>query len=296
MMRVREKINDGCERVQGRMLSWAFQCLMECLSEKGLRLNPWGWQWRRDPRNEGSSGGSATPGPWGSQHTLLFTIPGAAFTSRLYFTYWDPWLIKWLWGNFQDRKEKLKLGRWTSGQEGGRILWLIWDIGIMSKIQPNPTHCPWDTCHLLCLVPKLFPLFGELFILWLGAHCHTQEAENDCGWLPHLCRTGSGTWPRLHWPNTPAPASGARECRGNDLGSAVFPGWFYCKVWGQDPSQAALNLVLSICCEFLPGPRCFKLIPFLSKSSKFNLCCLQSKIEADPALCGLLAQGHLQLK
>ena len=105
--RKEKKINDESERVQGKMLSWAFQSLVECLSKKRLRLSPWGWQWRRkDPRNEGSWGGSATPGLWGSQHTLLFTIPGAAFTYGLYFTIWDPGLDKRLWGNFQAWKER----------------------------------------------------------------------------------------------------------------------------------------------------------------------------------------------
>ena len=224
-------------------------------------------------------------------HTPLYNPWGCLYLWTLFYNL-GPWAGQETLGKFPSvKKEKLKLGRWTSSQEGGciLILRLIWDTGIMSKIQPNPTHCPWDTCHLLCLVSKLFPLFRELPILWLRAHYHTQEAENVCGWLPHHVTQA----PLAKHPSPGIWSEGVQRQWPWECG---LPRLAHCKVWGHDPGQAALNLVLSICCEFLQGPRCFKLIPFLPKSSKFNLCCLQSKIEADPALCGLLAQGHFQLK
>ena len=128
------------------------------------------------------------PRPLGfTAHTPLYNPWGCLYLWTLFYNL-GPWAGQETLGKFPSvKREKLKLGRWPSGQEGGCILnlRLIWDTGIMSKIQPNPTHCPWDTCHLLCLVPKLFPLFRELPILWLRAHYHTQEAENVCGWLPH---------------------------------------------------------------------------------------------------------------
>lgn len=197
----------------------------------------------------GDSGGGKTQetkGPRGvsnsrplgvTAHAPLYNPRGCLYLWTLFYNL-GPLAGQETLGEFPSvEREKLKLGRGTSGQEGGCILWLIETQELCLRYSL--------TQHIAPGTPAIYFACYLNSSLYFGS-CPSCDSEPTI--IPkRLKMPVDGTPPLLHTVRhvTQAPLAkhpspwglepGARECRGNDLGSAVSPGWFYCKVWGLDP-------------------------------------------------------------
>lgn len=152
----------------------------------------------------------------------------------------------------------------------GDILWLIWTIGRMLKIQLGLSHYPWDSCHILWL------LSVWTSSIWGAANIETQSmlphsTSWKCPWLasppPLLLRV------KLHATEAALPdlALGTSECRGSDLGWGVLGRLVLLQSMGtwswsnipEPSSQSALRVLISL--------QVLLINSFPAKSSRINL-------------------------
>lgn len=246
------------------------------------------------PRSEKSHQGSANARLVGL--TALYIPWGCLYLLTLFDTH----RLRHMVGqrtleNFQEWKERKWNGKlnWCLF---GVILWLIWTTGRRFKTQPDPSHCPWDSCHILWL-----PSVWTPSSIWGAANLETQSM------FPH-----STSW-RCPWLASPPPLLLRVRLHATEQLSQT---WHW-----ELMSAEAVTLAVGVLCRLVllqsVGPWSWSNIPEPSFQSSlrgsykypgaFNkslscpnhpesICCLQSKIHADLALRGLFVQGHLQLK